>query len=70
MLIVFYQKKAVEIKHVIAQSIEIYAQIQLFLNDYMVPESLWHFFSLSQEEKILQIPLIGIYTNGFIHLFS
>lgn len=71
MLMVFYQKEAAEIKHVIAQRIEIYAQIQVFANGNMVPESLWHFFSIShQEKKILQIPLMGIYTGGFIRLFS
>lgn len=48
---VFYQKEAAEIKHVIAQTIEIYAQIQVFVNGNMVPESLWHFFSISHQEK-------------------
>lgn len=30
---------------------EIYAQIQVFLNVNMVPESLWRFFSISHQEK-------------------
>lgn len=47
----FYQKEEAKIKHVIPQSIEIYTQIQVLLNDDVVPESLWHFFSISQQEK-------------------
>lgn len=50
MLMEFYQKEA-KIKHVIPQSIEIYTQIQVFLNGDVVPESLWHFFFISQQEK-------------------
>lgn len=63
---VFYQKVAAEMKHIMLQTMEIYTQIQVFLNVNMVPESLRHFFSISHQEENIK-NTTGGYLYGWIY---